>query len=429
MSVEIKASAAKKYTVMGVPVVYFAIITVIVLAASHMNLLPKNMIGAFAYMMVLGAIAGLLGDNLPIIKDYLGGGPIVAIFGSAFLVYGGLMPKDTIKTVSDFMQSMGFLDFYIAALICGSILGMDPKLLVKAGARYAIPLVGGLIISFGLAAIVGLIIGYGWREAMLQIAMPIMGGGMGAGAVPMSQIYAKTLGGGDAKHYLSILVPAVALGNAASIVAAGLLDKIGKRKPEWTGNGVIMHGFSLKTDSGSKIDLGQMGIGVLTATTFFTGGVLLAKFIPLHSYALMIITVAICKVFKLMPQVIEDGASQWYQFVAKNFTLALLIGIGVAYTDLKAVLDAFTGAYVLIILMTVIGAIIGAGIFGKFVGFYPIESALTAGLCMANMGGTGDVAVLSAAKRMELMPFAQISSRLGGALILIIAGLLVPLLK
>ncbi|MFZ5754586.1 MAG: 2-hydroxycarboxylate transporter family protein, partial [Bacillota bacterium] len=271
--------------------------------------------------------------------------------------------------------------------------------------------------------------GYGWREAMLQIAMPIMGGGMGAGAVPMSQIYAKTLGGGDAKHYLSILVPAVALGNAASIVAAGLLDKIGKRKPEWTGNGVIMHGFSLKTDSGSKIDLGQMGIGVLTATTFFTVGVLLAKFIPLHSYALMIITVAICKVFKLMPQVIEDGASQWYQFVAKNFTLALLIGIGVAYTDLKAVLDAFTGAYVLIILMTVIGAIIGAGIFGKFVGFYPIESALTAGLCMANMGGTGDVAVLSAAKRMELMPFAQISSRLGGALILIIAGLLVPLLK
>lgn len=65
---------------------------------------------------------------------------------------------------------------------------------------------------------------------------------------------------------------------------------------------------------------------------------------------------------------------------------------------------------------------------GKLVGFYPVEAAITAGLCMANMGGTGDVAVLSAAKRMELMPFAQISSRLGGAIILIIGSLALSLL-
>ena len=66
---------------------------------------------------------------------------------------------------------------------------------------------------------------------------------------------------------------------------------------------------------------------------------------------------------------------------------------------------------------------VGSGVFGALVGFYPVESAITAGLCMANMGGAGDLAVLGAAKRMDLMSYAQISSRIGGAIVLLLGSL------
>ncbi|MDR0377409.1 MAG: 2-hydroxycarboxylate transporter family protein, partial [Spirochaetaceae bacterium] len=165
------------------------------------------------------------------------------------------------------------------------------------------------------------------------------------------------------------------------------------------------------------------------ATTFFALGAIINKFIPaIHSYAWMILSVAAVKALGLLPQEFELCCYQWFQFVMKNLTGVLLVGIGVAYTNLREIAMAFSPQYLLLVFVTVLGAILGAGFIGKLVGFYPIDSSITAGLCMANMGGTGDVAVLSAAERMELMPFAQISSRIGGAFILILSSVILQII-
>jgi Na+/citrate or Na+/malate symporter len=52
---------------------------------------------------------------------------------------------------------------------------------------------------------------------------------------------------------------------------------------------------------------------------------------------------------------------------------------------------------------------------GRMLGMYPIEAAIV-NACHSGQGGTGDVAILTAANRMQLMPFAQIATRIGGAI-------------
>ncbi|WP_181350335.1 2-hydroxycarboxylate transporter family protein [Thalassobacillus sp. CUG 92003] len=419
-------SEKKPITIFEMPILWFGIFGIITVISLYTGNLPGGMIGSLLLMIVFGELLGWMGDHTPVVKTFLGGGAIVAIFGAAFMVYAGWLPDQPVTSMTEFMKGGGFLNFYIAALITGSILGMNKQILVKVGLRYFLPIFGAVVGAIAFASLLGAIAGFSLRDAVLVITMPIMGGGMGAGAVPMSQVYSEMMGN-DPSYYISMLVPALALGNVFAIVLASMLNLLGKKVPSLTGEGQLIQGFHYQEEK-QTYDIQKMGIGLLAAITFFAVGGLLGDLIPLHPYALMIIVVAMAKIADVIPKSIVEGASQWYKFVANNWTLALLFGIGVAYTDLNTVLEALTVPYILTVFGVVLGAIIGAGLLGKLVGFYPIESAITAGLCMANMGGTGDVAVLSASRRMELMPFAQISSRLGGALILLLAGIIIPLL-
>lgn len=416
-------SKESTFKLMGLSIPVLIVVAMVIAIATYMGKLPKGMIGALPIMMLIGGLLNELGNRTPIIKDYLGGGPIVIIFGSAALMTYGVLPESATTIMIDFMKAQGFLSFYIAALICGSILGMNRKLLISASLRYLPVIIGGVATSVILTGAVGMLMGYGFKEAVFYVAIPIMGGGMGAGAVPLSQIFSEALQV-DPKEILSKMVPALALGNAMAIVVAGMLDKYGRNKAKLSGGGKLMKSQSdeiVEEVVEEKYDLKMMGYGILISTTFFALGKVLAVFIPLHSYALMIIAVAFVKILGFMPAEYEKSCFQWFKFVMANFTPALLVGIGVAYTDLNAVINAISIVYIILVFVTVVGSVIGAGFVGSLMGFYPIEAAITGGLCMANMGGTGDVAVLSSAKRMELMPFAQISSRIGGAFMLIIA--------
>ena len=456
-------SEQKGIKLFNLPVPVFLFISAIVLIAAYIGVLPEGMGGCFVFMIVVGTILDFIGNKTPIINSYFGGGAIVVIFGVALLHYFHLLPEivtdangnataymnlwkefDLVGNIGKFFKPTGaFLDWYIAALITGSILGMNRNLLMKAAARYFPAIFGGLILSFALCSGIAAIMGYGAIKALLLIALPIMGGGMGAGASPLSKIF-DAAGTMTAQEALSIMTPAVAIGNAISIVLGGLMVKLLKG-PYWNGEGQLMQSSTVDPkeleispemqQKRDHITLTNLGIGLLVSGTFFAWGFICSNIwtalvpkITVHAYAFMIITVAIFKIGNFVPEWIEVACYQWFQFIMKNLTNVLLMGIGLCYLDIGQVVSSFSLTYLILCGVTVLGAFFGAALVGRLVGFYPVEAGITAGLCMSNMGGTGDVAVLSAADRMELMPFAQISSRLGGAIILLLGSLMLSTL-
>lgn len=364
-----KKSKINEIKIMGMSLPVYIIAAFVILYAAMTGILPENMVGALAIMMVLGSALNLMGNKIPIIRSYLGGGAVFCIFASSALATFGILPTAVVENCKDFMNNVGFLDFYIAALITGSILGMNRDLLKKAAVRFLPISFLSMACAILMAGLMGIITGRGFGQTILYIALPMMSGGMGAGVIPLSGIYAGATGA-DSAQIISQMIPASAVGNVLAI----------------NGNGELMPSKDEKK-SGKEMKL---------------AGIIPAKY--------------------------EEAAVQWSQFVMKNFTSALLAGIGIALLDLKVLGAALTPEFMLITVVIILTVALCAGLFGKFVGFYPVEAAITAGLCTNSMGGTGNIAVLSASDRMGLIPFAQMATRLGGALVLISASFLITIL-
>lgn len=107
----------------------------------------------------------------------------------------------------------------------------------------------------------------------------------------------------------------------------------------------------------------------------------------------MIVVVTILAMLGWVPQETKAAAKRLQSFMSSCLVLTIMVGVG-ADTDLNQLMAAITLSNVVISFLIVVGAILGSAIVGQWVGFYPIDSAITAGLCMANRGGSGDLAVL-----------------------------------
>lgn len=436
------------FKVCGLSAKYFVPFFVVVMASVYLGFMPtakiySNEAGTYvatsfimtiAYLMAVGGIFFWLGNTIPIVNNYLGGACLLPLLGASFMNYIGLVPQELVNGTKVLMSG-GFQDAYIAMLLVGSILVMDRKILLGATARYLPTVLGSQVFALGFCMLAGMITGYGIPEALFDIGAPCMSGGSGGAMTTLPALY-TSLSGTDMTPMAGKFLCYASIANVLAVVMAAVGGALTSRIMGLNGNGDILRakGAAVQTEGEKRpvmsADYVALGSGIFMSFCLYLLGNILGQlpgFSVIPGLAWTIVFGIVIKCTGIIPDSVGDSCVYSMNFALKALLPMLIAGIGINSLKFATLAEFFSVGAFVVIFMAVLGAFIGAMIFGKLSGLWSYEAGVTAGLCCCNIGGSGDLAVLSAANRMNLLAFASISTRIGGALMVIWIGLLYPL--
>ena len=401
--------------------VYVLLLAIVAWFAMQPGKFPGEICMMMAVLAVGGFTCGELGKRIPVLHHF-GTAAIFATFIPSYLVFKKILPDTLVTAVTDFTKGTNFLYLFIAAVIVGSILGMDRTVLIRGFVKIFIPMAVGSVLAALVGVGVGTLLGLGTKHTFFYLVVPVMAGGVGEGALPLSTGYADILHVKQGDEFASVL-PAVMFGSLTAILLAGALNFIGRRFPHLTGDGRLQPGEHDDMDPKQDEISGHMDVthiaaaGSLAISLYVLGLFLAAmgaKFKFTEPAALIMLTLAVvAKLAHAVSPKLQQGAQVVYKFFAAAVTYPLLFAIGVALTPWDKLVAAFAPANLVTIIATVATMVATGFVVGKWVKLYPIEAAIV-NSCRCGQGGTGDVAILTASNRMQLMPFAQIATRIGG---------------
>ncbi|MEQ9902441.1 2-hydroxycarboxylate transporter family protein [Pectobacterium aroidearum] len=425
------------YKVGIIPVPLFVLAGVLIGIDCLNGKLPSDIVVMVATLAFFGFACGEFGKRLPIIGK-MGAAAICATFIPSAMVHYGLLPDVVVESTTKFYKSTNILYLYICCIIVGSIMSMNRQTLIQGFLRIFFPMLCGEVAGMLVGMGVGIALGLDPFQIFFFLILPIMAGGVGEGAIPLSIGYATILHM-DQGVALGRVLPIVMLGSLTAIIIAGVLNQLGKRYPHLTGEGELMpnKGNNLGNGENSapasafsgKADVTTIASGALLAILLYMIGMLGHKVIGLPAPVGMLFAAVLVKLAHGVSPKMLEGSQVVYKFFQTSVTYPILFAVGVAITPWQELVNAFTIQNLLVIISTVV-TLVATGFFvGKKIGMHPIDVAIIS-CCQSGQGGTGDVAILTAGNRMVLMPFAQIATRIGGAInvsisLLVLANFLV----
>ncbi|HEX5378591.1 MAG TPA: 2-hydroxycarboxylate transporter family protein [Phenylobacterium sp.] len=406
-----------------IPAPVFLVLIALVAGFVAADKVPSDILMNIAMLSLGGFACAEIGKRIPLIRQ-MGAAAIFATFVPSYLVFSHILPDPVVASITEFTKASNFLYLFIAAIIVGSIFGMDRRVLVSGFLKIFAPLALGSVVAGLVGMGVGTALGLDPKHTLFFVIIPIMAGGVGEGAIPLSVGYGQILhmASGD---LLAELLPAVMFGSLTAILLSGGLNLLGKRLPHLTGEGQLTigeHDVPLASEAEVHVAPASATIAAagITAVCLYLTGALAQKLLGWPGPVTMLFLAVLLKLGRAIPPSLEQGAFAVYQFFRTAVTYPLLFAIGVAMTPWEKLMAAISFANVATIVATVSALMTTGFVTARFIGMYPIDVAIVTA-CHSGQGGTGDVAILTASNRMQLMPFAQIATRIGGAVTVTLA--------
>lgn len=371
-----------------------------------------------ATLAFFGFACGEIGKRLPIVGK-MGAAAICATFIPSALVYYNLLPQEVVSATTSFYKASNILYLYICFIIVGSILSMDRKTLIQGFAKIFVPMSCGALAGMSVGTLVGVLVGKTAFDTFFFIVLPCMAGGVGEGAIPLSIGFSEIFNQ-DQGEVFGRIIPMVMMSNVTAIMIAGSLNMLGKKRPHLTGEGRLFPGDDSEVVAATQASTGSFEVtglaaAALMAILLYMVGVLGFRVFGLPAPVGMLFVAVVVKLTQAASPELNEGARTIFKFFQTSVTYPILFAVGVAITPWEKLVSAFALDNILIIVSTVATVVCTGFLVAKKIGMNPVDVAVVS-CTQCGQGGTGDVAILTSANRMQLMPFAQIATRIGGAI-------------
>ena len=272
--------------------------------------LPSDIVVMVATLAFFGFACGEFGKRLPVLGK-LGAAAICATFIPSALVHYGLLPEVVVESTTKFYKSTNILYLYICCIIVGSIMSMNRTTLIQGFLRIFFPMLCGEIVGMVVGVGVGTALGLEPFQVFFFIVLPIMAGGVGEGAIPLSIGYAALMHM-DQGVALGRVLPMVMLGSLTAIVISGCLNQLGKRFPHLTGEGQLMpnrrNETHRETPVEGKMDVTTLASGALLAVLLYMLGMLGQKTIGLPAPVGMLFLAVLLKLVNGVSPRLQEGS-------------------------------------------------------------------------------------------------------------------------
>jgi len=318
--------------------VYVVLFAIVAWFSVQPGKFPTEVCMMIAVLAVGGFTCGELGKRLPVLHHF-GAAAIFATFIPSYLAYRRILPEGLVAAITDFTKGTNFLYLFIAAVIVGSILGMDRRVLVLGFMKIFVPIAVGSFCAALVGVGIGTMLGLGARHTLFYLVIPVMAGGVGEGAIPLSTGYAEILRVKQGDEFAQVL-PAVMFGSLVAILLSGALNFVGRRYPRLTGNGRLqadeVDALDPKRDEISgNIDVSHVAASGVLVVSFYVVGMFLANYcarfhvtVP-AALSMLALAVAAKLAHGVSPQ-LQAASLVVYKLFASAVTYPLLFAIGVA---------------------------------------------------------------------------------------------------